>query len=155
MEEMMKILFPENYGTNKQADDEAIAESTKIESKAEKSEMQKERFTCEWCYRTFQSKSGRSLHQKKCKIKGRATENDNPSCKETFKESRNQSDQEQLQPKLWGNHTFYDLEQILTASYNEVTKWKKNLFKIPSGAAGKRFVEEMTRLINELNNKTP
>ena len=59
------------------------------------------------------------------------------------------------QAQMWGPHTMQDLAQVLNATYNETTKWRKNLFNIPSGAVGKRFVEEMTRLINEWNNKTP
>ena len=58
-------------------------------------------------------------------------------------------------PQIWGTHTFHDLSQIFNAIYNETTKWKKNIFNIPSGAAGKRFVEESTRLISEWNNKSP
>jgi len=57
-------------------------------------------------------------------------------------------------PQIWGAHTFRDLSQIFSAVYNEITKWKKNIFNIPSGAAGKKFVEESTLLINEWNNKS-
>ena len=32
--------------------------------------------------------------------------------------------------------------------YNTVVHWRKSLFLLPSGSTGKRFIEEMTRLIN-------
>ena len=32
--------------------------------------------------------------------------------------------------------------------YNTVVHWRKSLFLLPSGPTGKRFIEEMTRLIN-------
>ena len=35
--------------------------------------------------------------------------------------------------------------------YEEVVFWRKNLFKLPSGAAGKRYIRETTRLINIWN----
>ena len=38
--------------------------------------------------------------------------------------------------------------------YNEVVFWKKNLFLLPSGKAGKEFVSEMSRLIGAFANAT-
>jgi len=35
----------------------------------------------------------------------------------------------------------------VTLIYDEVVHWKRNLFKIPFGRAGKMFVQELTRLI--------
>ena len=32
--------------------------------------------------------------------------------------------------------------------YNKVVHWRKSLFLLPSGSTGKRFIEKMTRLIN-------
>ena len=32
--------------------------------------------------------------------------------------------------------------------YNKVVHWRKSLFLLPSGSTGKRFIEEMTRLVN-------
>ena len=51
-------------------------------------------------------------------------------------------DGENLQHKalVWGNHTCYDLTQVISAVYDEIAK---------------RFVEETTRLITEWNNQTP
>ena len=48
---------------------------------------------------------------------------------------------------LWGAHTEEDLTQIVNSAYEEVVAYQKNLFKLPSGAAGKRCLKEMTRLI--------
>jgi len=36
--------------------------------------------------------------------------------------------------------------QSVNAIYDEVVHWKRNLFKIPSGKAGRMFVQELTRL---------
>ena len=50
--------------------------------------------------------------------------------------------------KVWGDHSFEDICQIGNAMYEEIVFWRKNLFKLPTGAAGKRYLREMTRLIN-------
>ena len=64
--------------------------------------------------------------------------------------------QSQRKNKEYGGiHTLKDLEQIFSAIYNEITKWRKNLFDIPSGSSGKRFIEESTRLVSEWNNRSP
>ena len=35
----------------------------------------------------------------------------------------------------------------LNNAYEKIVKWKKNLFMLSSGAAGKKYVEEVTRLM--------
>ena len=53
---------------------------------------------------------------------------------------------------VWGNHTKQDPEQIISAIYNEIVYWRKNLFLLPSGKSGKYFISEGIRLINSWNN---
>ena len=38
-------------------------------------------------------------------------------------------------------------ENDLNNTYEKIVHWKENLFLLPSGAAGKRYVEEVTCLI--------
>ena len=38
--------------------------------------------------------------------------------------------------------------------YNKVVHWRKSLFLLPSGSTGKRFIEEMTRLINSWTSRS-
>ena len=40
------------------------------------------------------------------------------------------------------------MQGVINESYNEIVHWKRNLFKVPSGKAGKGFVRELTRLLN-------
>ncbi len=54
-------------------------------------------------------------------------------------------------PRIWGTHTKDDLQQIVNAIYEEIVFWRKNVFMLPSGAAGKAFVKEMTRLVDAWN----
>ena len=49
-----------------------------------------------------------------------------------------------------------DILQAGNSMYEEIVYFRKNLFKLPSGAAGKRFLKELTRLIEIWNeNKLP
>ena len=49
--------------------------------------------------------------------------------------------------KVWGNRTLENLIEVTNKIYNQVVFWRKNLFKLPSGAAGKNYIRETTRLI--------
>ena len=51
-------------------------------------------------------------------------------------------------PPLWGSLSSADLHQIVNAVYDEIVYWRKNLFMLLSGSAGKEYVSEATRLIN-------
>ena len=39
-------------------------------------------------------------------------------------------------------------EKDLNNAYEKIVLWKKNLFILQSGAAGKRYVEEVTRVMD-------
>ena len=48
----------------------------------------------------------------------------------------------------WGEIDGTTMQGVINESYNEIVHWKRNLFKVPSGKAGKGFVHELTRLLN-------
>ena len=48
----------------------------------------------------------------------------------------------------WGDLQPTQLAQTIDQIYNEIVFFKKNLFKLPSGAAGKEYIRETTRLLN-------
>ena len=53
----------------------------------------------------------------------------------------------------WG---VLDGEQILKTCikvYNEVVKWRRNLFLLPSGAVGKQFIEELNKVVSSFVSK--
>ena len=123
---------------------------------------------CPLCSRTFSSFRGKQQHLRSCKEKNRQ-----------HRENRNQSDQGQQSQSdletqlatahqaaaeieeevtqarnhnlLWGNKTSEELFQVVTSAYEEVVFWRKNLFKLPSGAAGKTYIKETTKLIEIWN----
>jgi len=47
----------------------------------------------------------------------------------------------------WGSLEGEDFAHALTAAYAEVVHWRRNIFSVPSGSAGKAFVLELSRLI--------
>ena len=42
----------------------------------------------------------------------------------------------------------------LTGVYDEIIKWSRNLFMLPRGKSGERFIKELTRLLYLFVNKT-
>ena len=48
---------------------------------------------------------------------------------------------------VWGNLVGQDFVDAIESAYAEVVHWRRNLFKIPWGSAGKDFVQETSRLI--------
>ena len=56
---------------------------------------------------------------------------------------------------IWGNHSQQDIEQIISAIYEESARWRRNLFLLPTGHAGKKFINECTKLINAWTINSP
>ena len=54
-------------------------------------------------------------------------------------------------PKVWGTNTKQDVHVIIDAIYDEIVFRRRNLFMLPSGAVGKKFVVETTKWIEYLN----
>ena len=56
--------------------------------------------------------------------------------------------------KVWGDHSEEDITQVFSAMFEEVVYWRRNIFLVPSGAAGKQYIKETTRLIRIWNSRT-
>ena len=48
----------------------------------------------------------------------------------------------------WGNLNAEDFSHVITCASAEIVHWRRNVFMVPSGKAGKRFVQELTRLFS-------
>ena len=46
---------------------------------------------------------------------------------------------------IWGRYKDYDFEKHPSSFYEKIVFWKKNLFLLPSGKAGRKFIEEVSR----------
>ena len=124
--------------------------------------MQRKKVVCTSCNRLFESIRGLNIHQHTCKKKNdqqaQVTVSRDPTPGVVLNPELNEHLVPQTanppngtQTKIWGNHSVEDISQITCAIYEEIVYWKKNLFKLPSGAAGKQYIKEMTRLINIWN----
>ena len=55
---------------------------------------------------------------------------------------------------VWGNMPYSELSVKITDLYNEIVHFRRNIFKLPTGKAGKAFVEELTFWLNQWNANT-
>ena len=55
---------------------------------------------------------------------------------------------------LWGNVSFDSLSSNTDQIYDEITRYHKNLFKVPTGQCGKLFIDELTFWLHQFNENT-
>ena len=58
-------------------------------------------------------------------------------------------------PATWGLLKGPFIKETFGNAYDEIIKWKKNLFKVPSGAQGKAYVKATSKVINYYVNNSP
>lgn len=104
------------------------------------------RNSCIRCKRTFKTSKGLLIHLKACKRKEVSLVDNSPT--QTPKE-------ETLFKFKWNEVEGEKVSKDLDMIYNEIVFWKKNLFILPSGNAGKSYIRELTRLVNAWNNSSP
>ena len=109
----------------------------KAEEQKSKDSTKHETTLCATCKRNFKTSRGLIQHQKKC----RPSENTNNI------KIHNITVQPSTDTKIWGNLSITDLQQVVSSTYEEAIKWKRNLFILTSGKAGKENIDEYTRLI--------
>jgi len=100
-----------------------------------------ELFKCNICDRGFRSKRGLNQHQRVCK---------DSSMEEnliTVSTSENESPQIEIGFK-WGEFDGKEINKNFDFVYEKVVFWRKNLFMLPTGRAGKKFIDEITRLLH-------
>ena len=51
-----------------------------------------------------------------------------------------------FEESTWQDLTGHEFSVAIDDAYSQIVHWRKNLFKVPSGASGKRFVAELARL---------
>ena len=55
---------------------------------------------------------------------------------------------------IWSNLSYNEVSKIMDNLYNEIVKFRRNLFKLPTGKSGKNFIEEITFWLRQLNANT-
>ena len=102
---------------------------------------------CNKCKRTFKTDRGLQQHQRSCK------ENQVTQSNLTILSSRSISLNTDTCDNIW-NENITLIERKIYSAYNEIIYWKKLLFLLPTGAAGKGFIAEMIRLVNSWTYKS-
>ena len=57
----------------------------------------------------------------------------------------------EIKNKTWGNISHASLCNTIKSVYDEIVHFRRNIFNIPSGRAGKSFIEELTFWIRQFN----
>ena len=52
---------------------------------------------------------------------------------------------------MWDDAEY--ISEKAKSMYEEIVFWRKNLFKLPSGAAGKKYIKEQTRLLQHVERR--
>ena len=55
----------------------------------------------------------------------------------------------------WGEVKGSEITNMINTSYEKIVFWRRNLFMLPNGAAGKKFIREVTRLLNSWYENSP
>ena len=125
---------------------------------------------CHLCSKTFGSDRGLQQHIRSCQKKRNRNQmqthtsessqtlapTERPGIPPQIVAEPSQNPTQPPQNEIWEGHTYPDLQQVVSAIYEEIVFWRKNLFKLPSGAAGKSYIKETTKLIEFWNeNKQP
>ena len=114
-------------------------------------------YACALCNKVFSTDKGRSIHLSTCRFKHRTV----PSAEITARTAAavvvppvpNETALPDRPPPapVWGQMTAIEVKRSVDKIYDEIVYWRRNVFLLPSGSAGKNFVNEMTRLIEAWN----
>ena len=85
---------------------------------------------CEWCSKQCRSTSGLTKHMKSCKNRQHVDISSNPSSVDASIDKKN-------------------LKGQFQEVYELVVSWRRNIFELPKGKQGKRYVAEMTSWIDK------
>ena len=149
--------------TNKQTND-SIQKSSKLRTNNRvapgaqtipTAQSQKESFQCILCFRPCKSQGGLTKHLNKCRKSSTAV---NTSSQPTHTVPEPEVEQAEA-PTLTTEsanvfENYIQDHTVLSTMYDAIVYWRRNLFTLPSGAAGKLFIKESTRLINAWSMKS-
>ena len=137
-------------------------------------------FECSFCRNTYTTKGGKTRHQNKCaqnpenrteptEVVTLSTENQtdvtnidppNPLIPPNIIEPDPPPDHHLVEPApppsyIWNGIPSNVFEVLIHAAYEKVVYWRKNVFLLPTGKAGKSFIDETRRLLDEWVQDSP
>ena len=110
---------------------------------------------CHLCNRSFRTNRGLLQHLHTCRRRNNINESSNISDSIVNNEARNQEQLEQQENFYWNNIPGSVYQRNLEEAYEQIVYWRKNVFMVPTGAAGKKFIDETSRLLDQWTNNTP
>ena len=60
----------------------------------------------------------------------------------------------EIKAKMWRNISHQRFSEEINNIYNEVVHLRRNIFNLPSGGAGKHFIEELTYWLKQFNSNS-
>ena len=61
---------------------------------------------------------------------------------------------ERIDNATWGDIRGRDIQEAVDCAFLEVVRWRRNLFKLPTGKAGEDFIEELTKMLDRFASGT-
>ena len=60
----------------------------------------------------------------------------------------------EVKNRMWGDISYANFFDLVNGFYNEIVHFRGNIFNIPSGRAGKTYIEELTFWIKQFNSNS-
>jgi len=131
---------------------------TSLQCSGDESTQTETRFNCNICERNFRSKRGLNQHMRSCSTKTidvNEVENENNVSVPTDESNRiDEINDDTASTFVWGIIDGKTFTKNVNNVYEKIVYWKKNLFMLPTGKAGKVYIDEMTKLLNSWSNET-
>ena len=111
---------------------------------------------CAICQRAFKTSRGLLQHLSFCRDRNRENninsntainDSNNIAATSDKSDSHDSSGNGDYETYVWNDVHGTVCEKDLTDAYEKILHWKRNLFIMPSGVAGKTYIDEVTRLL--------
>ena len=117
-------------------------------------------FQCTACnLRSFTTYRGLNQHLRSCLKKSRQVSSDISSSQPTTSRPNvtniRGNNVNGVRRFLWGEKNGDEVAKSIETAYEKIVFWKKNLFMLHTGAAGKKYITELTKLMNSWVNDSP
>ena len=124
---------------------------------------------CEFCDRECKGSRGLKLHQNKCPWKksrdgqrsSQLLTSGAPSASLPSSVNKNESERDPVETAVSVQQVVHQEENVsedigseVNKAYEEIVRWRKNIFDLPKGHAGKKFVAKMNKLVLSWTNKS-
>ena len=113
-------------------------------------------FSCNICQRAFKTNRGLLQHLSFCRKRNRENkinsntainDSNNKAAANDGSDSHDSNGNRDYETYFWNDVRETVFEKDLSDAYEKIVHWKRNLFMIPSGVVGKKYIEEITRLL--------